>query len=141
MQNISSIQKDLRLVANKTKAKFLAGYFKTGPGEYGAGDVFLGVTVPQMREIAKKYLELDLKQIKTLLHSKIHEFRVSALMVLVYKYEIGSDLQKKNIFNFYVKETAWINNWDLVDLSVSNIVGDYLFNFNKRGANCGELAK
>src|ERR1700690_461457 len=110
-QNLNTLEKELQRAGNKTKAKFLARYFKTAPGEYGAGDIFLGITVPAQRQIAKKYLQLDLPQIKSLLQSKIHEYRLTALMILVDKYKIENLQSKKKIFQFYLKQTAWINNW------------------------------
>ena len=119
---------ELKKVADAKKAVVLSRYFKTGKGEYGEGDVFLGVTVPKQRIIAKKYYkQVSLADITTLLESPVHENRFTALEMLVLKYETaGNEASKKEIFNFYVKNRAGINNWDLVDTSAPYIIGDYL---------------
>lgn len=107
------------------KAKILSRFFKTGKGEYGEGDIFVGVTVPVNREIAKKYSEADFSTIKSMLNSPIHEHRLSGLLALVQKYK----KQKNNhtdIVKFYLSQTKNINNWDLVDLSAPYILGEYL---------------
>jgi 3-methyladenine DNA glycosylase AlkD len=115
-----SVQEDLQKLANQEKAKLLARYFKTGKGEYGEGDVFIGLTVPQVRAIAKKYRDLPLSDVEKLLHSKIHEYRLTALIILT-----GKTLSKE-IVDFYLRNTKYINNWDLVDLSSHEILGTYL---------------
>lgn len=119
---------ELKKVADTKKAVVLSRYFKTGKGEYGEGDVFLGVTVPKQRIIAKKYYEqVGLANIATLLESPVHEHRFTALEMLVLKYEAAvDDKVKKEIFNFYVKNRRGVNNWDLVDTSAPYIIGDYL---------------
>ena len=128
---------DLNKSANPKKAKILASFFKTGKGEYGEGDIFLGITVPKQREIAKKYLDLDLKNIQTLLDSKYHEFRLTALIVLVYQYEAAKknrdEKLKKVIVDFYLKniKRSRVNNWDLVDLSAPKLLGEYLLDKKK----------
>jgi 3-methyladenine DNA glycosylase AlkD len=114
---------ELNKAANKQKAQILARFFKTGKGEYGEGDVFLGLTVPKQREIAKRYGDLSLLDVQKLLQSKIHEHRLVALLILVDKYEGGA---RGRLVSFYLKNLKHINNWDLVDLSAPNIVGDYL---------------
>lgn len=124
---IEQIKKDLRRVADKDKAKILARFFKTGKGEYGEGDKFLGVVMPDQRLIAKKYLGLPLSQLGALLGSPFHEERDVALIILVSQYKHGDQKLRKQIFNFYLKNLKGINNWDLVDLSAPKIVGDYLF--------------
>jgi len=120
------IKKDLKNLANPKQAEILQRFFKTGKGQYGEGDIFLGIKVPEQRKVAKKYPDLSLKEIQELLSSKIHEHRLTSLFVLIGKYKKSDDNEKKEIFNFYLKNTKNINNWDLVDLSASNIVGDYL---------------
>ena len=123
-----SLKKELKSKSSLKRAKILQRFFKTGPGEYGEGDVFLGVQVGGSREVAKKYRTLLLKDVQKLLHSKIHEERTVALFILVYKY----DKEKKKIFNFYLNNTKYINNWDLVDMSAHKIVGEYLADKSKK---------
>ena len=122
----NDIKKALRKVADKKKAIILARFFKTGKGDYGEGDVFIGVVVPKQRKIAAKFAELPLKEIKELLKSKIHEERFTGLIILVNQYKGGSEILRKQIFNFYVKNISSVNNWDLVDLSCRDIVGEHL---------------
>lgn len=126
MLKLLSLKKELRNKANPGKAKILQRFFKTGPGEYGQGDVFWGIAVPETRKIARKYADLGLKEVVELLHSKIHEERLAALLIMVEKFQKGKE--KEEIFKAYLKNTKYINNWDLVDLSADKIVGDYLFN-------------
>ena len=126
--SVSKLRKELRSRASPQKAKLLAGFFKTGKGEYGEGDVFLGVTVPETRKIAIKYCDLSLADIAKLIRSEIHEERLLALLILVHKFEEGDDSCRNKIFNFYLKNTKYINNWDLADLTAPKIVGAYLVN-------------
>ena len=100
-------------------------FFKTGEGEYGFGDVFIGLTVPQSRVIAVKYYSLPFFDIASLLKSKIHEERLIALLILVHKFQ-KEPMEQRRIYDFYLKNTKYINNWDLVDLSSDKIVGEYL---------------
>lgn len=130
MDTIQQLRGELRGIADPKKAEILQRFFKTGKGEYGEGDIFLGITVPQQREIAKKYYSLDIKQLKILIDSKIHEERMIALFILINKYKTTN--HKKIIFHFYLKNTKNINNWDLVDLSAPNIVGVHLLNKDKK---------
>lgn len=104
----------------------LHGFFKTGEGEYGYGDVFVGLTVPQSRQLAKKYQELPLPDIETLLTSTIHEERLIALFLLIKKFQAGDEGVRKQIYDVYLSHTKYINNWDLVDSSAAYIVGEYL---------------
>ena len=103
-------------------------FFKTGPGEYGAGDVFYGIKVPILHKIAIKYKDLPLRQTEILLHDKIHEHRMTALFILILKYQTGEARLKQQIYQLYLKNYKYINNWDLVDISCIKIVGDYLLN-------------
>jgi 3-methyladenine DNA glycosylase AlkD len=131
--NISytSLIKDLKQIENPLKAKILARFFKTSKGQYGEGDVFLGIMVPQSRKIAQKYKDLEFNEIEKLLKNKYHEVRLVAILILVHKYKQSkTESEKKEIVNFYLKNTKYINNWDLVDLSAHYIVGDYLLNSN-----------
>lgn len=129
---LNNLLKELKQKANYKKAKILLRFFKTGNGEYGEGDLFLGITVPESRKIALKYSQLSLVEISKLIQNKYHEARLVALLILVHQYKTADQKLKKKIYNFYLKNTKYINNWDLVDLSASYIVGDYLFN-NKKG--------
>lgn len=122
----ADIEKDLLRLKKPNKAKILGRFFKTGKGEYGEGDVFLGLSVPQQRQVAKKYSDLTFKELQELLSSKIHEHRLTALFILMMKYKKSTDGEKKDIFDFYLGNTKNINNWDLIDLSAPSIVGDYL---------------
>ncbi len=118
---------DLHNAANHEQAKTLARFFKTGKGEYGEGDVFLGVSVPQQRAVLKKYWkDIGLLDLQNLISSKFHEVRLTAILILVEKYKKADDLEKLEIYNFYWHNVEFINNWDLVDLSAPTIVGGFL---------------
>jgi 3-methyladenine DNA glycosylase AlkD len=118
--------RDLESVADERKARSLAWFFKTGPGEYGEGDVFLGITVPVARKIALGYTHLPLTDISKLLASPIHDHRFAALEILVAQYEGGDEERRQEIFDFYLRNTRRANNWDLVDTSCRYIVGRHL---------------
>ena len=128
---IPEIQRRLRKLANKEKARILQGFFKTGPGQYGEGDVFLGITVPVLRKMAKEWRETTVADSLTLLRSELHEQRMLALFLLLQTYQQGDEAVRKKIYGAYLKNTRHINNWDLVDLSASHIVGDYLSDKNR----------
>ncbi len=123
---LNSLIQELEKLANPKQAEMCLKFFKTGKGEYGEGDIFLGIKVPVQRKIASKYSGLPLIKIQELLNSKIHEHRQVGLFILTDKYKKSSEQERANIFNFYLKNTKNINNWDLVDLSAPNIVGDFL---------------
>jgi 3-methyladenine DNA glycosylase AlkD len=125
---LDQIKKDLSQLGNPEKAKKLSGFFKTGKGQYGEGDIFLGIPVPEQRKMSKKYIDLPLNDLQELLSSRIHEHRLTALLILISKYGNADNSGKNEIFSFYLKNTENINNWDLVDLSAPKIVGDYLVN-------------
>jgi len=125
-----NLKQDLNKLADPKQAKILSSFFKTGKGEYGEGDVFLGIKVPEQRKIVKKYSNLSLKDTQALLNSKIHEHRLVALLILVDKYN-KSD-KKQEIVDIYLKNTKKINNWDLVDLSAHKILGEYLLDKNRK---------
>ncbi len=131
MLTSENLKKQLRYFADVEKATFLQRFFKTGKGQYGEGDIFLGVTVPNTRIVAKKFIELSLLEIKEILYSKVHEERLCALLLLVEKYQIADEKWKKEVFNFYILNAKQANNWDLVDLSAPRIVGGYLLDKNK----------
>ena len=137
-----SVQTDLQKVAQKDKAVFLPRFFKTGKGEYGEGDVFIGVIVPNMRMVAKNYYKtISDTEILSLLHDKIHEYRLTALLILTYQFAKADKAQQKAIVDFYLSNTKYINNWDLVDLSSHEIVGTYLLTHPKERALLIKLAK
>jgi len=123
---LKNLRDNLHKLKNPSKAKILQGFFKTGVGQYGEGDTFLGISVPECRKIATKYANLSLKDITTLLKSETHEERLIALLILIQNFQKSSKKEKKDIYNFYLNSTKYINNWDLVDLSAPKIVGEYL---------------
>ena len=131
---VEELKAALRKVASAEKAVILARFFKTGKGEYGEGDKFLGVVVPAQRMIVKAYfsdqtfppVQTTLNVVEELLQGGYHEERLTALLILVEQYKKGDDRDKERIFLFYLSHLEFINNWDLVDLSAPNIVGDYL---------------
>ncbi|MEA3398985.1 MAG: DNA alkylation repair protein [Patescibacteria group bacterium] len=125
---MKNIVKDLKKIGNKKKAKLLQRFFKTKKGEYGEGDIFLGVTVPESRKIAKKYRDISFTEISKTLKSKYHEVRLVAILILIERYK----KDEKRVFDFYLKNIKYINNWDLVDLSAYKIVGNYLLNKDKK---------
>lgn len=129
---LSKLKKELKSLVDSKQARILQKFFKTGKGEYGEGDVFLGIKVPQQRKVSGKYYFLSLKEIKELLKSKIHEHRSAALFILVNKYKKAGEKEKGKIFRFYLDNSKGINNWDLVDLSAPKIVGDYLLDKKDR---------
>ncbi len=124
---LNQLKKELSKLENREKSKILSRFFKTGKGQYGEGDIFLGITVPQQRKIAKEFSNLTLKDLQELISSRIHEYRLISLLILIIKYKNS----KQEIFNFYLKNTKNINNWDLVDLSAPNILGNYLIQKDK----------
>lgn len=121
-----AILKEIYSRRDKKKAEILSGFFRTAKGHYGEGDVFWGLTVPTSRKIALKYKDIKLSEINSLLKNKVHEARLIGTLVLVHRYKKGAEKEKKNVVDFYLKNTKYINNWDLVDLSAHQILGDYL---------------
>jgi len=127
MNNILDLKKDLRSFQRPGKAKILMRFFKTGKGEYGEGDEFLGLMTDETRSVAKKYFDLPLADISKLLASKLHEERVVAVMILAKRFNKADLSGKKEIYDFYFENISGINNWDLVDSSAPIIVGGYLY--------------
>jgi 3-methyladenine DNA glycosylase AlkD len=126
------LQKTIKKQANAKKAKNCLWFFKTGKGEYGEGDKFLGISNPKIHQIVKDFFgDLNLNDLGKLIQSKFHEERLIALLILVLKFQKGNLINKKDVYNFYLKHTKYINNWDLVDLSAYKIVGAYLFDKNR----------
>src|SRR5579864_9257759 len=123
---LSDLRRELAALADPERARNLARFFKTGKGQYGEGDRFIGITVPVLRRIAHRYRHLPLGEIAKLLASRIHEHRFTALEVLVAQYESGDADSKQSIFDFYLRNTQQVNNWDLVDTSAPYIIGEHL---------------
>lgn len=123
--NVSQVEEALILLGNQEIAQHSQRFFKTGKGDYGEGDRFLGIRVPVLRKEAKKYKALSLDELLTLLQSPFHEIRLFALIALVnlYQHKSSSFELKQKIFDAYLNHTQWINNWDLVDVSAHKIVG------------------
>ncbi len=125
MTSLHNIEIDLKSLENKEKAIHHKRFFRTGKGEYGEGDQFLGITVPEQRIVAKKHTNLDLNDLQVLIKNKYHEYRLTALIILVNKYTKTQDeREKQEIIDFYLKNTIYINNWDLVDTS-AEILGKH----------------
>ena len=139
MMKTQEIKKRLKALGNKEHAAVSQRFFKTGPGEYGEGDIFIGIKVPVLRKLAKEYLDLPLKDVSKILISKYHEERLLALPILVGQFSKGDEEKKKSIYELYLKNTRFINNWDLVDLSAHYIVGPYLVDRSR--APLYEMAK
>jgi len=127
MTKFAEIRNDLKKYIKKDKVELLARYFKTGKGQYGEGDIFIGIMVPDTRRVAKKYCDADFETIYELIYSKIHEERLCALLILVEKFRKADQKGRREVFNFYIKNSKQVNNWDLVDLSAPRIVGEYLY--------------
>ena len=125
----AEIKQALEMLAIPEKAEFLPKFFKTGKGEYGEGDLFLGVIVPDQRKVAKAfYNKISLEELSKLLSSKYHEHRLTAFLILILKFEKSKEtMQQKEIVNFYLNHLEFINNWDLVDTSCYKILGRYCF--------------
>ncbi|MFH1061711.1 MAG: DNA alkylation repair protein [Candidatus Omnitrophota bacterium] len=129
---LDQIREKLKANSNKKKAKILQGFFKTGIGQYAQGDIFLGISVPKTRQIAKDFLSLKKDDIIELLKSKYHEQRLIALLILVEQFKAADQTEKTQIYKLYIRNSKYINNWDLVDLSAPKIVGDFLFKRDRK---------
>ena len=123
---VKDIQTALRATADGEVAEHSKRFFKTGKGEYGEGDQFLGIRVPVVRQHVKRFQEVSLEEIRKLLRSSFHEERLLALLLLVHQFSRGDEGQKEAIYQVYLESTQFINNWDLVDSSAHKIVGEYL---------------
>jgi len=131
MTILQDIETDLQNLADQETAKHSQHFFKTGKGEYGEGDQFLGICVPVIRKLAKKFSHLSLSDIQALLKSKFHEQRLLAIIMLINRFKKADAKDQKDIFLLYIKNIKYINNWDLVDVSAPQIVGAYLSDKNK----------
>ena len=128
---LNELRIEIKKNANPEKAIVLQRFFKTGPGQYGEGDIFYGIMVPVQRSLAKRYIDLSMNEIQKLLDSPVHEERLIGLMILVELVRKGDAKTKEIIFNFYHLNRRNINNWDLVDLTADRISGAYLFDKDK----------
>jgi len=137
--NLAEVRSALREQATPEQAAVARRFFKTGPGEYGEGDEFLGLKVPQLRALVRPCDPLTEREVITLLRSSFHEERVLSLLCLVRRFERGDDAGRRRIYDLYLKNTRWINNWDLVDTSAPHIVGAWLLDKNR--AILRQLAK
>lgn len=126
LRSASGVGRELRKLADPAKAAFLPRFFKTGPGEYGEGDRFLGVTVPKCRSVARKARGMPASEIENLLGSAWHEEREVALFILISAFERGDERERAGIYRLYRKNLGRVNNWDLVDASAPAIVGGFL---------------
>ena len=127
------IQKEMKRLANAKYASHSQRFFKTGKGEYGYGDVFIGIRVPEIRKLAKKYIDLSVVEVKKLIKSKIHEERLVGLLILLNQYKRAKeDAEKNKIYDVYLKHFKYINNWDLVDVTCPHIVGAHLLDKNRK---------
>ena len=120
------VKAELEKLSDSERAKKLQGFYKTGKGEYGEGDVFISVRVPDQRRIAKKYRNISLTDVLELLRSEIHEHRLTALFILTEQFNKGDEEAKQRIVDLYLSNTAYVNNWDLVDSSAHKILGAWL---------------
>jgi len=123
---ISELRSKIKTFSDKKVAETMQWFFKTGRGDYGEGDVFIGLKVPVQRKLAREFRDLSLTEIKKLLTSTVHEERLISLFILIDKYRKTDEKGKKEIFNFYLKNRKGINNWDLVDISAPKIIGKHL---------------
>lgn len=124
------------------KVKILSSFFKTGKGQYGEKDRFLGITVPDQRKIAKKYFrEATFSDIEKLLDSPFHEYRLTGLFLLVYRFEKALQKERKEIYEFYIRNVSAVNNWDLVDTTTPNIIGEYMLENTREVSRLTQWAK
>lgn len=128
---VSDIKNEMRKLANKKIAEHSQRFFKTGKGQYGEGDIYLGIRVPVLRKIAKKFRRISLAEVSKLLESKFHEERLLSILMLVNLFKSGDEDDQELIYELYLDKTKFINNWDIVDISAGNIVGAFLFEKDK----------
>ena len=124
--NSEDVKKELYKLKDEEKAVHLSRFFKTGKGEYGEGDLFWGIKVPDQRKTAKKFINIEIDSLKDLIRDPVHECRLTALLILVSKYMLKGS-EKEKIINFYFENISFINNWDLVDLSAPKIPGNWYY--------------
>ena len=139
----TQVQKEIQALANRGRAHDLQKFFQTAPGQYGEGDVFLGLTVPQVRSIAREYKGISLREIEGLIQSKFHEVRLCGLVILTLQYKATKERkEKKKLFDLYMKAmtAGYINNWDLVDVTAP-IIGEFLIETEDPYILLNKLAK
>lgn len=138
---LKNLNKELKKLSDPVRAEHSKGYFKTGKGEYGEGDVFIGLTMGQQRQLAKGYNDFSIANIQKLLDSKIHEKRMIGLVIMVNRFNKADEKDRKFLFDFYLRNAKKVNNWDLVDISCPYLVGKYLVNKRKERKILYGLAK
>lgn len=132
MVNKDIVSKELNSYKNSSNIQNYKRFFKTDIGEYGEGDIFLGIKVPDIRKVVKKYFQdISLEDIKYFLYSPFHEYRMFSVLTLTYQYKSKKFLNKDEIFDFYVKNISQVNNWDFVDVTCPHIIGTHLLNKDK----------
>jgi len=129
---LKELKQEIMQLADPAQADILQRFFKTGSGEYGEGDRFLGLRVPQLRRLVKSHLDLALADVARLLQCTTHEYRMAALLILTYRYPKADKTGQADIYKFYLAHTAWINNWDLVDVTAPHIVGAHLMTRSRK---------
>lgn len=129
---LKKLIEELKNLGNKRDKEILQKFFKTGPGQYGEGDIFLGIKVPVQRKVAAKYKGLKINDVQKLLDSKIHEERLVGLVIMIHQFEEGNEEIKKKVFEMYMNNSHRVNNWDLVDITAPRIAGAYLLNKDKK---------
>lgn len=142
MNKAGDVLKELEYLKNSEKIKVFKKFFKTNKGEYGYGDMFWGISVPQVREISKRYFrDISFDEIKILINHRIHEVRLTGYLILTYQYEKSDNEKRKDIFDFYLNNLSGCNNWDLVDLSCYKIVGEYVLRNKEKRKRLYKLSK
>ena len=142
MNKAGDVVKELEYLKNSEKIKVFKKFFKTNKGEYGYGDMFWGLSVPQVREISKRYFrDISFDEIKVLINHRIHEVRLTGYLILTYQYEKSDNERRKDIFDFYLNNLSGCNNWDLVDLSCYKIVGEYVLRNKEKRKILYKLSK
>lgn len=127
---LTALKKALHSYYDEERSEHSKRFFKTGPGEYGEGDQFIGMSTPEVQKVAKEYISLPLSELEKLLHSKVHEERTVSLLIMTERFRKKDSAEKKEIFELYLRNTSWINNWDLVDITAPTIVGEFLLDKN-----------
>ena len=131
-EHLKEIRAQLAHLADADRAAVSQRFFKTGPGEYGEGDVFIGISVPALRKLARAYRHIGMPEIESLLHSAVHEERFLALVILVMGFSKGDAATQRTMYRLYLENSAFVNNWDLVDMSAEHIVGAFLWRRSRR---------